>query len=233
MIKKVFTLLVVTMTLMTMTVFAAEDKSNSEDSNKDSSSFTYTSLEYNYSIVCPKRPNIVTAAVYFDDDKYKGEVLIFDNDGYNVKRAWVILFDAFNTNAVPNFNVEKKEIIEQYLIALQKQGYIGTALIDINKDNKGVLAITAKEIDVDEDGDGQPDATLVTDHQEAITFFRMPDGRCVSLRLVGTDDLSEPAMNNFRKALTTFGDAASANQNSDKDKKKTKKDKKDKKDKKK
>ena len=118
------------------------------------------------------------------------------------------------------------------MIALQKQGYIGTALIDINKENKGVLAITAKEIDVDEDGDGEPDATLVTDHQEAITFFRMPDGRCVSLRLSGTDDLSEPAMNNFRKALTTFGDAASSTQNSDKDKKKNK-NKKDKKNKKK
>ena len=225
MIKRVFALMAVIMTLLTMTAFAAKDKSKNESENNNSTSFKYVSEEFNYSIVCPKRPNVVSAAIYFDDSNYKGEVLIFENVGYDVKRAWAILFDAFNTDAIPNFNKDNKDFIEKYLIALQKQGYIGTALIDINKENKGVLAITAKEIDIDEDGDGEPDATLVTDHQEAIAFFRMADGRCVALRLTGTDDLNDAAINNFRKALATFTTAT----DSDKNDKKGKKDKKNKK----
>lgn len=227
MTKKTFALIAMIMTVLTMTAFAAKDKS--KDKEEDPNVFKYVSAEYNYSIDCPKRPHVVSAALFLEDSKYKGELLVFENVEYEVKRAWLVLMDAFNTNAVPDFNNDSKEILDKYLTELQKQGYEGTTLVDITKDNKGVLGITATEIEIDEDGDGQPDATLVTDHQEAITFFRMPDGRCVSVQLIGTDGLNEAAMSNFRKALTTFSDAKSVEQNSDSDDKKSKKDKKNKK----
>ena len=194
-IKKIATLILVVMTLMSVTVFAAEDKPTS---------YIYTSPVYGYSIACPKRPNVVLASEFFDDDTKKGEVLIFENVEYEVKRGWIVLLDAFNSDVVPNFNTDPKEKIDEYLEALQVQGYEGIALVDITKDNKGALAITAKEIAIDEDGDGEPDGVAVSDHQEAIAFFRTPDGKCVSVWLMGTDDLNDAAMRNFRKALMTF-----------------------------
>ncbi|MBR1730124.1 MAG: hypothetical protein IJ728_11455 [Selenomonadaceae bacterium] len=233
--KKFLLMISAVMTLMISTAFAAEEN-NSE-------SYKYISLNYDFSIQCPKVPKVVPAEIFFDDNTKKGDVLVFDyvvddQGAYDVKRAWIFLFDAFNTNAVPNFNQDKKEIIDQYLTALQKNGYEGTALVNITKDNKGVFAITAKVIEIDEDDDGKPDATLETDQQSAVAFFRTASGRCVSIQLIGSNDLNDAALNNFRRALTTFEEVDLKAQNSkvnDKDQKKSdkKSDKKSKKDKKK
>ncbi len=230
MIKKIFPLMAAIMIFMTATVFAEEEQQNTN--------YEYISRDYGYSIICPKRPNVVAANVFFGEENMKGEVLIFENVEYEVVRGWVVLTDAFDSNAVPNFNTDSKDVIDKYLSELQRQGYEGTALVNITKDNKGVLAITAKEIEIDEDGDGKADGVAITDRQEAITFFRTSDGKCYSVQLIGTAGLNEAAMNNFRKALTTFKENGATIQNESKDKndkndKKDKKDKKSKKDKKK
>ena len=237
MLKKFFMSILAAMILTTVTVFAADEET------KTDTSYKYISRTYNYSIMCPKRPNIVPASIFYDDNNKKGEVLIFENEEYNVKRGWIILFDAFNTNAVPDFNKDAQNLIDAYLGRLQKNGYEGTTLININEQNKGVFAITALEIEVDEDGDGKPDATLTSDHQDAVTFFRMADGRCVSVELMGSDGLNEAAISNYRKALMTLRNADEADQSeinskdkkdsNDKKSKKDKKDKNNKKDKKK
>lgn len=214
MIKRIFTLMVAMLFLNLTTALAAEDATNS---------YTYISRDYNFSILCPARPNVVPATIFFDDENIKGEVLIFENEGYEVKRGWAVVVDAFRTDAVPDFNNESKEVIDKYLTDLQKNGYEGTALIDITNTNKGVLAITAKEIEIDEDDDGQPDATLTTDHQEAVTFFRSSDGRSFSIQLIGSNDINDAAMNNFRRALSTFSTDNLSNQNSQNEKKDDKK----------
>ncbi len=234
MIKKIFTTFIALMILSTAVVFAADETSPEP--------YKYVSINYGYSIECPSTPRVVPAEIFFDDNTKKGDVLVFDfevaNDGsYNVKRAWVILFDAFNTNAVPDFNVAQKQLIDQYLTELQKQGYEGLTLVDITKDNKGILGITAKEIEIDEDGDGKPDGIATADYQSAVAFFRMSDNRCVAAQLIGSNDLNEAAVNNFRTALSTIKkvdlSAKNTEDNSkDKDNKKSK-DKKSKKDKKK
>ena len=194
-IKKIFALIIAIMTLTCMTAFAED---------KPSGSYVYTSPVYGYSIACPKKPNVIFASEFFDDDTKKGEVLIFENVEYEVKRGWIVMMDAFNSDSVPDFNTDPQEAIDEYLKALQTQGYEGTALVEITPGNKGVLAITAKEIEIDEDGDGKPDGVATSDHQEAITFFRTSEGKCISVWLMGTDDLNDAAMSNFRKALMTF-----------------------------
>ena len=197
MFKKIITL--VTILMLAATTAFAKDK-------KDSNSYKYVSSEYKYSIMCPKKPNVVSASVFFQDETKKGEVLIFENELYEVKRGWVILFDAFNTNSVPDFNKDSKKLLEQYLEKLQKQGYEGTTLIDVTKKNKGILAITSLEIQVDTNGDGTPDDVLIADHQEAVTFFRTPSGKCMSIQLIGKDGLNEAALKNYRLAISTFSD---------------------------
>ena len=232
MIKKFFVSIFTVMILTAATVFAAE--SNDE-------TYKYISINYGYSIQCPKTPKVVPAEIFFDDNTKKGDVLVFDleisEDGiYDVKRGWIILVDAFNTNAVPNFNQDSKGIIEQYLEKLQKNGYEGTTLVDIAKGNKGVLAITAKEIEIDTDDDGKPDDMLITDRQDAIAFFRATDGRCFSVQLTGSNGINDAAMSNFRKALSTFSVTdltnKADNSNDNKNDKKSKKDKKSKSEKK-
>ena len=224
MIKRIFISITALMVWLTATVFAAEEN------NTDS--YTYISQEYNYSIKCPKRPNVVPATIFFDDANKKGEVLIFENKEYEVKRGWVVLTDAFNTVAVPNFNMASKELVNQYMTELQKQGYENMQLIDITKDNKGVFAITAKEIEIDEDGDGKPDGVAIAENQAAISFFRMPDGRCFSVQMIGTNGINDIDVNNFKSALSTIGDSKIVIQDSSDNDKKSKKDKKDKKSKK-
>ncbi len=221
MLKKIFISITALMVWLTATVFAAEENSNE--------SYNYVSRDYNFSIKCPKRPNVVPATIFFDDPAKKGEVLIFENMEYEVKRGWVVLVDAFNSTSVPDFNKSDKKLVDQYVTELQKQGYENMSIIDITKGNKGIFALTAKEIEIDEDGDGKPDGVAIAENQAAITFFRMPDGRCLSMQMIGTNGIDDASINEFKAALSTIGDSTAAVQESKDNDKKDKKDKKNKK----
>ena len=222
MLKRILSMLMIlTVTLMVSLMVAtveAADEATSEN-------YTYVSREYNYSVVCPKRPNVIPARILYEDETKKGEVLVFENEGYDIKRGWIFLFDAFDTTLIPNFNKDSKKLIEQYIEAKQKNGFEGLELIEVTKGNKGVLGITAKEIEIDEDGDGTIDGVAVADKQSAVVFFRSPLGRCISVELMG-DDINEAALHNFRAALSTYKDVDPNEKAESGDKKKDKKKKK-------
>ena len=224
MIKRIFISIMALMIWLTATVFAAEENDNGE--------YIYTSRDYNFSIKCPKKPNVVPASILFEDNTKKGEVLIFENEEYEIKRGWVVIVDAFNPNTVPDFNVASTSLIDQYIAELQKQGYENMSLVDITKSNKGLFAITAKEIEIDEDGDGKSDGVAIAENQAAITFFRMPDGRCFSVQMIGTNGINDSDISKFRAALSTISDGTVASQETPANDKKDKKDKKEKKSKK-
>ena len=210
-------LLMLTLSLLTMTGLT-----------EAADGFEYVSEEYHYSIVCPSEPKVLPLRVMYDDPSKQGEMLVFESEGFDVKSGWVIMFDAFDTTMVPNFNNDSKKFIEQYIDAKKaNEGYDVFQLIEVTKGNKGVLGVTAKEIEIDEDGDGTIDGVAIADHQEAIVFFRTTLGRCTSITLLG-GDVSEPAINNFRAALETFKEVT-ANDKKDKKDKSDKKSKKDKK----
>lgn len=61
--------------------------------------YRHTSARYGYSIVCPKKPNVIPLSIM--EEKAKGEVLIFDNDGYYINNAWIIMVNAFDENEIP------------------------------------------------------------------------------------------------------------------------------------
>ena len=47
--------------------------------------------------MCPKAPvGVIPASVLYEGRK--GEVLIFENEEYNIKYAWVVLVDAFSAD---------------------------------------------------------------------------------------------------------------------------------------
>ena len=48
----------------------------------------------------PKKPvGIIPASVAMEGEK--GEIIVFENDGYTLKNAWVVTIDAFSDKALP------------------------------------------------------------------------------------------------------------------------------------
>ena len=65
--------------------------------------YKYESKAFGYSIQCPKEPVGVIPASTFYEGK-EGEILVFENEEYNIKSAWIILKNAFTDQSVPDLN---------------------------------------------------------------------------------------------------------------------------------
>lgn len=195
----------------------------------------YTSQRYGYSIICPKKPNVIPASLLVEGSK--GDVLIFDNDGYDIKNAWVVLAEAFDDVELPPDMGQRSESEQMAYIdhLMNTAGYEFVRLTEV-AGSTGVYAVTAKEIDVDTDGDGQPDEMMVAENQGIKTFFRGQFGGRFSVQLIDNPELSQAGVSLYQLGLLTFQEWPSAvqdGQNIAKDKDgKTAEDKKEKKDKK-
>ena len=195
--------------------------------------YTYTSQQYGYTIQCPQKPvGVIPASALYEDKK--GEVLIFDNDGYDIKYAWVVLSDAFDNKNVPDLNKLKEPEAEKLLSGIMgSNGYEGIMLVNLNAKNKAIYAVTAKEVEIDEDGDGKIDGVAKADTQMAVAFFRTEKGNRYGVELIDNPDLRASSLAAFQKGITTLKDVDSKQLANSKDKKaNTKSSKKDKKNKK-
>ena len=201
---------------------------------------------HGYTILCPKKPQVIPASIFFEGENKKGDVLVFDgyyNDvthTFVTRNAWAILVDDFDTKDVPDFNKISEQEAETYLEKLMHTNpFEGVSLINLTPTNKAVLANTAKEIEIDENGDGQDVDTAVAETQQAVVFFRTPDGRCFTARLIDNPVLREQAVKDFLVGVAsimskgTQDAVAGSASTSDKQKASNSKDKKTKKDKKK
>ncbi|MBP3781450.1 MAG: hypothetical protein ILA30_07270 [Selenomonas sp.] len=175
----------------------------SADSTQAAVPYVYTSKEYGYTINCPKKPNVIPADAIYENKK--GEVLIFDNEGYTIKNAWVIIKDAFEEKSMPDLNKINEEEAKKYCSDLMSSnGYEAIELISRTKKDKAIYAITAKEIEIDSNGDGKPDMTAKADTQMAVTFFRGNKGGRYSIQLIDNPELRNSAIALFQKGVTTF-----------------------------
>ena len=167
--------------------------------------YAYYSKNYDFGIMCPKQPvGVVKASDFFQDVSRQGEVLIFDNVEYKVTYGWVILKDAFSDN-VPDFNaLNEEQAGEQLKKVMGSNPYQGVSLINLSKTNKALLGITAKEVEIDEDGDGVFDAIVTADSQEAVLFFRGEDGGHYCLRLIDNPELRTDSLNTFIVGAMSF-----------------------------
>lgn len=218
-----------------MSAFAAEQAPAATSQAAEAAlPYTYTSQQYGYTIQCPQKPvGVIPASALYEDRK--GDVLIFDNDGYNIKYAWIVLTDAFDNKSVPDLNKLKEADAEKLLSGIMgSNGYEGIMLVNLNAKNKAIYAVTAKEIEIDENGDGQIDGVAKADTQMAVAFFRTEKGNRYGVELIDNPDLRESSLAAFQKGITTLKDVDGKQLMSSKDKKvkNVKKDKKDKKNKK-
>ena len=188
--RKIFLMVTILMLALTATAFAAD-------------AYEYTSETYGFKITCPAKPIVVVNP--FEDPYQKGELLVFANDGMKIIYGYQILLDAFRENAVPDFNSSNKKIVDAYLEKMREDdAYEYVELVNISKGNKGVMALTAKEITVLNDK-GEVEGTLVADRQSAFTFFRASNGRCISIQLLA-EDFGKDNIEDYLKSVGTFRD---------------------------
>ena len=163
---------------------AAPAQAAAETIAPDALTYAYESAKYGYRIMCPQKPvGVIPASALYENRE--GEILVFDNEEYNIKYAWVVLINAFSDETVPNLNTIKPEEAVNLLKRIQNSnGYEGIMLINLSDTNKAIFAMTAKEVDIDEDGDGVVDATAKADNQMAVLFFRGTNGQRYGLELI-------------------------------------------------
>ena len=222
--RKIFMVTFLIATFFCMTVFAAEENSATENSAEENSKgFEYTSQTFGFKIMCPAEPKVVVNP--FPDPKKRGELLVFKNEGAEILYGYQIMFDAFDSNSVPDFNKAKKKTLENYLEKLKVTNAYEDAIVDnVTSDNKGVFAVTAKEIEIKNDA-GEVEDVAVATTQNEIVFFRTKSGRCISIQLI-TVDLNNEVVLNFRKSVATYRDATDLSMGDSKSAKKSKKNKK-------
>ena len=197
--KKFFVMTFLLATFFCATAFAAEEEAAEEKSK----GFEYTSQTFGFKITCPAEPKVVVNP--FPDPAKRGELLVFANDGATVLYGYQIQFDAFRDTSTPDFNKADKKILEAYLEKLKVNGAYEDAIIDkIAPGIKGVLAVTAKEIEIKDDSGVVVDVATASTQNE-IAFFRTKSGKRISIQPI-TNTLDDEVVMNFRKSLATFQD---------------------------
>lgn len=167
--------------------------------------YLYTSKRYGYSIVCPTKPAGVIPASMLEENGGRGDVLIFDNQEYYINNAWLVLVDVFTDEEIPPNLGKKSEAEQQAYIdnLMNTAGYEFVRLCELNG-SMGVYAVPAKEIEVDTNGDGKPDETLVSETQMIKTYFRGQFGGRFSIQLIDNPELTEKNVTLYRLGLLTF-----------------------------
>ena len=187
---------------------AAEKGSAVQEAAKTVSSvklpYTYESAAYGYRIMCPKQPvGVIPASALFENRE--GEVLIFENEEYHIKYAWVVLVNAFSDSAVPDLNkINPEEAVKLLGGIMGSNGYEGIMLVNLSDSNKAIFATTAKEVEIDEDGDGVVDATASADSQMALLFFRGENGQRYGLELIDYPELRSDSLSAFIEGARTL-----------------------------
>lgn len=197
--RKIFLITTFVLSLLAATAFAAENDSSVEG-------FDYTSQVYGFKIKCPVKPIVILNP--FEDPKARGELLVLEvtPDGQDIAYGYQILLDAFDTKSVPNFNKDREKTIDDYIKKLAEANkYEYVSLENISKDNKGILAMTAKKLEIRNDK-GEVEDVLVADKQSAFAFFRTRSGRCISIQLI-TTEMSKENIADYLKSVSTYQDA--------------------------
>ena len=122
---------------------AAPAQAAAETIAPDALTYAYESAKYGYRIMCPQKPvGVIPASALYENRE--GEILVFDNEEYNIKYAWVVLVNAFSDETVPNLNTIKPEEAVNLLERIQNSnGYEGIMLINLSDTNKAIFAMTA------------------------------------------------------------------------------------------
>lgn len=174
----------------------------------EAAGYTYTSEKYGYSIECPTKPvGVIPLSALAGDDqeaaKSQGDVLIFANDGYDIKKGWIVMIDAFDEASVPDLDKISKEDGEAFCTKLkEKSGYEYASIINLSE-HKAIYVATAKKIDIDTNGDGVVDTVGEADNQMVKTFFRGKNQR-YAVELIDNPTLTTADIEEYQSGVYSF-----------------------------
>lgn len=168
-----------------------------------STAYRYTSPVYGYSITCPVKPTVIPVSLIYADSH--GDILIFDSVDFNIKQAWIVVPNAFKDGDIPDL----KTLTEEQKNALfkewqEKQGCEFVRVAEMNNGTMGLYTVTAKDIEVDTDGDGKPDTMMHSDNQMIKTYFTGEYGGHFMVGLINNPDLTREAVNTYEAGLMSF-----------------------------
>lgn len=224
--RKIFLTLTLILTMLTATAFAAENENATENQTETETkahdvdlngTYEYTSETYGFKITCPAKPVVVVKP--FEDPNKKGEMLVFANEGIDVLFGYIIELDAFDDKQVPNFNKDKKKIVDAYVEKMREDAFYNSVEVrEVTPKNKGLVLVTAKEVDIVDDK-GEVQDTLVAEEQRVVTRFRTKSGRCIEIQLIDSK-LDNDDYLIYRKSVATYQDATDLSMPDKKSKKK-------------
>ena len=107
--------------------------------------YLYTSQRFGYSIKCPEKPLAVINLSILSPQE-QGDVLIFDTDGHNPTKYWVVSPNAFSDDTFPDLDNISDEARQNLFTQLAfERGYETISLVPIQGHN-AIYAVTAKTI---------------------------------------------------------------------------------------
>lgn len=166
--------------------------------------YLYTSERFGYSIKCPEKPLAVINLSILSPQE-QGDVLIFETDGHNPTKYWVISPNAFSNDTFPDLDNLTDEARQDLFTRLAiERGYEVISLVPIQGHN-AIYAVTAKTIQIDTDKDGQVDKTIEQEGQHIETYFKgAKSNYCIVLS--SKSALTEDDINNYQYGLLSFND---------------------------
>lgn len=209
--KKLVALMAVCASLTGMTFFAGNTAAYAAetaqgDAEKANIWFQYKSIANGFTIDCPQLPvGVLYADALFEGKE--GEILVFQNEGFHIQHAWVILRNAYTDKEIPDMTKASEAEQQAVIDRLLKNGYEYVRIADIDSPRfktKGVYAVTAKELEIDTNGDGKPDTVAKADSQMIETYFPGEQGGHFEFILIDNPDLKEEHVKNYQAAVGTF-----------------------------
>lgn len=166
--------------------------------------YLYTSDRFGYSIKCPQKPLAVINLSILSPQE-KGDVIIFETDGHNPTKYWIVSPDAFSNDTFPDLDNLSDEAKKQLFTQLSvERGYETVTLVPINGHN-AIYAVTAKNIQVDTNNDGKPDKTITQDGQNIETYLKgAKSNYCIVLS--SKSDLTKADIDAYQYGLLSFND---------------------------
>ncbi|WP_027396297.1 hypothetical protein [Anaerovibrio lipolyticus] len=166
--------------------------------------YKYTSTRFGYTIMCPTQPNVVPASLF--DETSKGDILIFEGNVDDVKKAWIVLINAYDDGDIPAnagsvSDAERKTILDNFS---NKYVLTNTRVVEVAENVFGIYGITPKELQVDTNGDGQLDETVTAENQMVQTYLPGEFGGRFMISLIDSPEISMAGLATYNAALTTF-----------------------------
>ena len=163
--------------------------------------YTYTSQQYGYTIQCPAKPlGVIPLSVLSPSEQ--GEVLVFANDGYDIKKAWIVMQNAFDEKDLTNLDTISEADAKVLFAKVMASGYEYLSLVQIDGHN-ALYGMTSKVKYIDADNDGKPETKVEAENQQLKTFIRGKNQRYAVI-LLDNPELLKQDIKEYQAGVLTF-----------------------------